>query len=74
MAVALTSTVNLIFGSQVLDSETGILFNDEVSFVVRDSPYVQMLIKVYYRWMTFRPLARQTHLVSGRPLVGISIL
>ncbi|KAF8893384.1 gamma-glutamyltranspeptidase [Infundibulicybe gibba] len=30
MAVALTSTVNLIFGSQVLDPETGILMNDEM--------------------------------------------
>jgi len=30
MAVALTSTVNLIFGSQVLDKETGIILNDEM--------------------------------------------
>ncbi|KAJ7725834.1 gamma-glutamyltranspeptidase [Mycena maculata] len=30
MAVSLTSTVNLIFGSQVLDSETGVLFNDQM--------------------------------------------
>ena len=31
MAVALTSSVNLIFGSQVLDPETGVLLNDEVN-------------------------------------------
>lgn len=30
MAVALTTTVNLVFGSQVLDPETGILLNDEM--------------------------------------------
>ena len=27
-AVALTTTVNLIFGSRVMDSKTGIIFND----------------------------------------------
>lgn len=30
MAVAITSSVNLIFGSQVLDPETGVLLNDEM--------------------------------------------
>ncbi|KAG6917829.1 hypothetical protein DXG01_000889 [Tephrocybe rancida] len=30
MAVSLTTTVNLVFGSQVLDPETGILLNDEM--------------------------------------------
>jgi len=32
MAVALTTTVNLVFGSMVLDPETGIILNDEVKF------------------------------------------
>lgn len=31
MAVALTTTVNLVFGSMVLDPETGIILNDQVS-------------------------------------------
>ena len=39
MAVALTSTVNLVFGSQVLDPETGILLNDEMDdFSIPDVP------------------------------------
>jgi gamma-glutamyltranspeptidase / glutathione hydrolase / leukotriene-C4 hydrolase len=49
MAVAITSTVNLIFGSQVLDPETGVILNDEMddfstpgvpnSFGLWPSPY-----------------------------------
>lgn len=30
MAIALTSTVNLIFGSRVMDKETGVILNDEM--------------------------------------------
>lgn len=37
MAVAVTSTVNLIFGSQVIDPVTGILLNDEVCSIVYDA-------------------------------------
>jgi gamma-glutamyltranspeptidase / glutathione hydrolase / leukotriene-C4 hydrolase len=33
MAVGITSTINLVFGSKVTDRDTGVLFNDEmVSF------------------------------------------
>lgn len=39
MAVALTSTVNLVFGSQVLDPETGVILNDEMDdFSTPDVP------------------------------------
>ncbi|CAI2169241.1 19490_t:CDS:10 [Funneliformis geosporum] len=48
-AVSLTSTVNLVWGSRVLDSETGILFNNQMDdfsipgvpnhFGLRPSPY-----------------------------------
>ena len=31
MAVALTHTINTVFASQVLDTETGIILNNEVS-------------------------------------------
>lgn len=43
MAIAITSTVNLIFGSQVLDPITGILFNDEVGSPFR-SPGSELTI------------------------------
>lgn len=40
-AVALTSTVNLLFGSRVLDKETGVILNDEMvsSVTEREARY-----------------------------------
>jgi gamma-glutamyltranspeptidase/glutathione hydrolase/leukotriene-C4 hydrolase len=34
MVVTISSTVNFIFGSRVMDPVTGILFNDEVCDIV----------------------------------------
>lgn len=34
MAVSITSTVNLVFGSRIVDTVTGVLFNDEVRGIV----------------------------------------
>lgn len=33
MAVSITSTVNLVFGSLVLDPNTGVIMNDQVSSI-----------------------------------------
>ncbi len=33
MAVSITSTVNLVFGSQIMDPVTGVLFNNEVRLI-----------------------------------------
>ena len=38
MVVAISSTVNLIFGSRVMDPVTGILFNNEVCDIVYVTP------------------------------------
>lgn len=34
-AISLTTTVNLLFGSRVMDEETGIILNDEMVCVFR---------------------------------------
>lgn len=40
MAISMTTTVNLVFGSQLLDPETGIIFNDEVMWLMDFDQYV----------------------------------
>jgi len=34
MVVSITSTVNLVFGSRIMDTVTGVLFNNEVRGIV----------------------------------------
>jgi gamma-glutamyltranspeptidase/glutathione hydrolase/leukotriene-C4 hydrolase len=41
MVVAITSTVNLAFGSRVMDPVTGILLNDEVGEVDHTPVYTR---------------------------------
>ena len=52
MAVVVSSTVNLVFGSQVLDPVTGILFNDEVCEIKHHFKNSENVI-IFPRWMTF---------------------
>ena len=44
MAVALTSSVNLVFGSEVMDPDTGIILNDEVSTIFSLTTIIYRLI------------------------------
>jgi gamma-glutamyltranspeptidase len=39
MVVSITSTVNLVFGSRIMDTVTGVLFNNEVRGIVYTIPY-----------------------------------
>lgn len=67
MAVALTTTVNLIFGSLVMDPVTGVLFNDEVRLLVLlpliifywIDVAIRMLIFGDYRWTVSHVLDAQ---------------
>lgn len=69
MAVALTTTVNLVFGSLVMDPVTGIIMNDEVSEYVTSIEHKVLSLKI--RWTTFRPLARLMRSGFGHRLVSI---
>ena len=39
-AAAITTTVNLIFGSRVMDANTGIIFNDGKSTICMMKPFI----------------------------------
>ena len=70
MAVAITSTVNLIFGSQVLDPVTGVLFNDEVGSSNRNIFFNLTFRKTHCRWTISLHRVYLTLLVSGLHHVG----
>ena len=63
MVVAITSSVNLVFGSRVMDPVTGILFNDEV----RKVDHTPILTRQFSftRWMIFPHQEFLTHSVFG---------
>lgn len=44
MAVSITSTVNLVFGSLVLDPNTGVIMNDQASLIT-NLPYIKLTVE-----------------------------
>ena len=72
MVVSLTSTVNSVFGSHVLDPDTGIIFNDEVSDM---EAWYYALVDAVHRWMIFLCLDNRTALGCGpRPVRTIRVI
>ncbi|KAA1471669.1 gamma-glutamyltranspeptidase [Dentipellis sp. KUC8613] len=70
MAVALTTTVNLVFGSQVLDPVTGVLFNDEMDdFSTPGTPNAFGLWPSPYNYPAAfkRPLSSTTPTIMEHP-------
>jgi len=70
MAVALTSSVNLVFGSEVMDPETGVIFNDEMDdFSTPDTPNAFGLMPSPYNFAAplKRPLSSMAPTIIEHP-------
>lgn len=65
MVVSITSTVNLVFGSRIMDTVTGILFNNEVRGIVLHNAIQCQRINIFSRWMIFQYQEFRMHSVSG---------
>jgi hypothetical protein len=68
MVVALTSSINLVFGSQVLDPDTGVLLNDEGNDFLFDLSIFYQLMSLC-RWMISPPQGFQMLSTFCLPLV-----
>jgi gamma-glutamyltranspeptidase/glutathione hydrolase/leukotriene-C4 hydrolase len=66
MAVAITSSINLVFGSAVLDPVTGVIFDDTVSLQVSSFAPIPHSLELMQRWMI--------SLTLGFPMLGVSTL
>lgn len=60
--MSITSSINLVFGSTVLDPVTGIIVNDQVNSLF---VYTSLLRAVISRWTTSRNLVNRISLVYG---------